>query len=64
MFQVGEEIFLSIRRWLNIYKKYTVRKMVRMGKKEGMKRNGNKNGISNEKGYDKKKSAMGIMRMV
>lgn len=35
-----------------------------MGKKEGMKRNGNKNGISNEKGYDKKKSAMGIMRMV
>lgn len=37
---------------------------VRMGKKEGMKRNGNKNGISNEKGYDKKKSAMGIMRIV
>lgn len=34
-----------------------------MGKKEGMKRNGNKNGISNEKGYDKKKSAMGIMRI-
>lgn len=34
-----------------------------MGKKEERNEMERKNGILNEKGYDRKKSAMGIMRM-